>query len=149
MYNVTLATDGACSGNPGPGGWGAILACNGSEKELSGFSKMTTNNRMEFEAVKEGIKGLKKPSNIEVLSDSKLVCDAINSLDKLHETGWKKKTGAKYEHFEWLQAIYDLVHDGEHTIRATKVKGHSGHSYNERCDKLATEAIKNQCGVTT
>lgn len=146
MYNVILATDGACSGNPGPGGWGAILTCNGIEKELSGFNKMTTNNRMEFTAVKEGIAGLKKPSDIEIQSDSQLVCDAINELDKRHDAGWKKKTGAKYEHFEILQSIYDVVHDGQHSVRATKVRGHSGHPLNERCDRLAKKQIEQNVG---
>ena len=139
MKNVTLYTDGACSGNPGPGGWGAILEFNGVEKELSGGESCTTNNRMELTAVIRGLQALKEPCIVELYSDSKYVIDA---LEKGWAVGWRsrgwvksdKKPALNPDLWEKLLKLLDY-----HSVTFVWVKGHAGHPYNERCDKLATD----------
>ena len=137
MKTVTLYTDGACSGNPGPGGWGAILEFNGAEKELSGGEPSTTNNRMELTAVIRGLQALKEPCNVELYSDSKYVIDA---LEKGWAWGWRKKGWIKSDKkpalnpdlWEKLLSLADL-----HQIRCHWVKGHAENEHNNRCDELA------------
>ena len=137
MKTVTLYTDGACSGNPGPGGWGAILSYNGVRKELSGGEKSTTNNRMELTAVIRGLQALKEPCILELYSDSKYVIDA---LQKGWAWGWKKKNWVKSDKKPALNP--DLWEEllkltTVHELRYHWVKGHAENEYNNRCDELA------------
>ena len=140
MRHVELYTDGACSGNPGAGGWGAILVYLGFEKELSGGEAMTTNNRMELTAVIEGLSALKEPCDVTLTSDSKYVIDA---LAKGWAEGWKKRGWVKSDKspalnpdlWERLLALTSI-----HRMTYVWVHGHRGHPYNERCDTLAVEA---------
>lgn len=142
MKTVEIFTDGACSGNPGPGGWGTILRYNGIEKELSGGEANTTNNRMEMLAVIEGLKALKQPCHVILTSDSQYVC---NSITKGWAAKWKKnnwiksdKTKAKNpELWEELLALLD-----KHDVEIKWVRGHNGHPENERCDRLAVAAAE-------
>ena len=137
MKTVTLYTDGACSGNPGPGGWGAILEYAGTEKELSGGEKETTNNRMELTAVIEALKALKEPCIVQLYSDSKYVIDA---LSKGWARGWKargwiksdKKPALNPDLWEELLALCDV-----HQLNCHWVKGHADNVYNSRCDEMA------------
>ena len=138
MKAVELFTDGACSGNPGPGGWGAILRYRGHERELSGGDAHTTNNRMELSAVIAGLEQLKEPCYVTLTSDSKYVCDAIT---KGWARGWKKNGWRKSDKSPALNAdLWDklLALLDTHEITVVWVKGHAGHPENERCDKLAT-----------
>ena len=144
MKTVTLYTDGACSGNPGPGGWGAILEFNGHEKELSGGESSTTNNRMELTAVIEGLSALKEPCIVELYSDSKYV---IDSLEKGWARSWQKRGWVKSDKtpalnpdlWEKLLSLADL-----HQIRCHWVKGHAENKKNNRCDQLAVAQWKNR-----
>lgn len=141
MDNIILYTDGACSGNPGPGGWGAVLIFNGIEKELSGANPNTTNNVMEITAVIEGLKALKRPCNVNIYSDSAYV---VNCFEKDWINNWiknnwvnSKKEPVKNKEL-WLE-LYDLTKI--HKVTFNKVKGHSNVKYNNRCDELARNAI--------
>ena len=144
MKTVTLYTDGACSGNPGPGGWGAILEFNGREKELSGGESSTTNNRMELTAVIEGLSALKEPCIVELYSDSKYV---IDSLEKGWARSWQKRGWVKSDKtpalnpdlWEKLLSLADL-----HQIRCHWVKGHAENEKNNRCDQLAVAQWKSR-----
>ena len=137
MKTVTIYTDGACSGNPGPGGWGAILEWQGHEKELSGGAAATTNNRMELTAVIEALSILKEPCIVELWSDSKYV---IDDLSKGWAKGWKargwiksdKKPALNPDLWDQLLALTDI-----HSLRYHWVKGHAENEYNNRCDELA------------
>ncbi len=137
MKTVTIYTDGACSGNPGPGGWGAILEWQGHEKELSGGEAQTTNNRMELTAVLAALSLLKEPCTVELYSDSKYVVDAI---DKGWLYGWQKKGWIKADKKPvlnvdlWQQLLAQL---GRHTVHLHWVKGHAANEKNNRCDQLA------------
>ena len=142
MFQVIMSTDGACSGNPGPGGYGTVVTCNKIRKEVSGFESQTTNNRMELRAVIEGLLLLKKPCSITVCTDSTVVCNAIANLDDMPAKGWLTKTGAKRANCDLLQQIYKLKHDAGHELGYKLVKGHSGDKDNERCDFLAKEQIR-------
>lgn len=138
MKAVELFTDGACSGNPGPGGWGAILRYRGHERELSGGDANTTNNRMELSAVIAGLEQLKEPCAVTLTSDSKYVCDAIT---KGWARGWKKNGWRKSDKSPALNVdLWDrlLALLDTHEVTVVWVKGHAGHPENERCDKLAT-----------
>ena len=139
MRKVEIYTDGACSGNPGAGGWGTILVYNGHEKELSGGESNTTNNRMEMIAVIEGLKALKEPCEVTLTSDSQYVCNAIT---KGWAKSWKKNNWIKSDKsqaknadlWEEMLKLLDI-----HKVKIIWVRGHNGHPYNERCDKLAVE----------
>ena len=142
LKDVTIYTDGACSGNPGPGGWGAILIYNEHEKEISGNSKNTTNNIMEMTAVIEALKLLKENCNITIHSDSAYV---VNSFEKDWITNWQKnnwQTADKkpVKNKELWQEMINLLNN--HKYKFVKVKGHSDNELNNRCDYLATSAIK-------
>ena len=147
MKTVTLYTDGACSGNPGPGGWGAILSYNGTEKELSGGESNTTNNRMELTAVIEALSALKEPCTVELWSDSKYVIDA---LEKGWARGWKAKGWVKSDKkpalnpdlWEQLLALAD-----RHTLHYHWVKGHAENEFNNRCDELAVAESQKHKGA--
>lgn len=137
LKKVEIFADGACSGNPGPGGWGTILRCNGKEKELSGGSPDTTNNRMEIIAVLEGLKALKYPCSVTVTTDSQYV---YNSVTKGWAAGWKKNGWIKKDKKPALNAdLWDelLGEISKHEVNFVWIKGHNGHSENERCDALA------------
>lgn len=138
MKKVTLYTDGACSGNPGRGGWGAVLIFGKIEKQMSGEEEETTNNRMELTAVIEGLKALKEPCEVEIFSDSAYVVNAFNNnwIESWQKNNWKnaqKKPVANKE--LWVELI-DLMNI--HKVSFNKVKGHAGDKYNEICDSLAT-----------
>lgn len=137
MKKVEIFADGACSGNPGPGGWGAILRCDGHEKELSGGDKHTTNNRMEITAVLEGLKALKFPCEVTVTTDSQYV---YNSITKGWAEGWQKNGWVKKDKKPALNAdLWEslLLEISKHKVNFVWIKGHNGHSENERCDALA------------
>lgn len=143
MIRVEIFTDGACSGNPGPGGWGALLRCKNVEKELSGGEKETTNNRMELTAVINALSALKTECNVSLYTDSKYVMNGINEwLPNWKKNGWKtsnKKSAVK--NVDLWQQLDELC--SRHQIRWIWVKGHAGHPENERVDELARNAIKN------
>lgn len=135
MKEVEIYTDGACRGNPGPGGWGAILVYNGQEKELSGGDPLTTNNRMELLAAISALEALKEPCAVTLTSDSKYLVDGV-SLGWLE--GWRARGWKKVKNPELWQRLDELLH--RHKVAFVWVRGHDGHPYNERCDKLATAA---------
>ena len=142
MKTVSLYTDGACSGNPGPGGWGVILEYMGHEKELSGGEENTTNNRMELTAVIRGLEQLKEPCIVELYSDSKYV---IDGLEKGWAEGWKKRGWIKSDkkpalNPELWDRLLELVHI--HDVRYHWVKGHAHNPKNNRCDELAVSQWK-------
>ena len=138
MKAVELFTDGACSGNPGPGGWGAILRYHGHERELSGGDAHTTNNRMELSAVIAGLEQLKEPCAVTLTSDSKYVCDAITKgwARSWKKNGWRKSDKSPALNADLWDKLLTLL--DTHEITVVWVKGHAGHPENERCDKLAT-----------
>ena len=142
MTEVELFTDGACSGNPGPGGWGAILRCRGKEKELSGGDGNTTNNKMELTAVIEGLKALKYPCKVTLYTDSKYVADSLSLgwAESWKARGWKKKDGKPALNPELWSELLDLYNT--HEVKIVWLKGHAGHPENERCDALAVAQAK-------
>ncbi len=134
---VELFTDGACSGNPGPGGWGAVLRYKGQEKELCGGERDTTNNRMELMAAIRGLEALKEPCAVTLYSDSKYLVDAITKgwAKGWQKNGWRKadrKPALNVDLWEQLLPLID-----KHTVTFVWIKGHSGHPENERCDRMA------------
>ena len=137
MKEVQLYTDGACRGNPGRGGWGAILVYGKYEKEMSGGERETTNNRMELLAAISGLEALKEPCRVTLYSDSKYVVDAFLEgwVDSWRSHGWKRGRDELKNPDLW-QRLYDLTK--RHEVEFIWVKGHDGHAYNERCDALAT-----------
>lgn len=142
MKEVTIYTDGACSGNPGPGGWGAILIYNDVKKEISGASKETTNNIMEITAVLEALKLLKEKCIVKIYSDSAYVVNAFNQkwLENWKKNNWKTSGKSLVKNKELWEELYSLVK--KHEVEFIKVKGHSDNEFNNRCDFLATSAIK-------
>ena len=139
MKQVEIFTDGACSGNPGPGGWGAVLRYGSAEKELSCGAADTTNNRMELSAVIAALSALKEPCKVTLTSDSKYVIDAVTKgwAKKWQANGWvksDKKPALNADLWEKLLALLE-----KHDVRFVWVKGHAGHPENERCDRLAVE----------
>ncbi|MBQ7340750.1 MAG: ribonuclease HI [Oscillospiraceae bacterium] len=142
MKTVTLYTDGACSGNPGPGGWGAILEYNGTEKELSGGESQTTNNRMELTAVIRGLEALKEPCFVELYSDSKYVIDGLQKgwAESWRKNGWKKADKKPALNPDLWEILLDLTHI--HHLSYHWVKGHAENPKNNRCDQLAVEQSK-------
>ena len=139
MKEVTLYTDGACSGNPGAGGWGAILVYKGMEKVMSGGDKDTTNNKMELTAAIEGLSALKEPCCVKLYSDSKYLIDGMTKgwASSWREKGWKKADGKAAQNVDLWEKL--LLLDSYHKIQYFWVKGHAGNPYNERCDRLAVE----------
>ena len=139
MKQVEIFTDGACSGNPGPGGWGAILRYNGVEKELSGGEANTTNNRMELSAVIYALKALKEPCEVTLYSDSQYVCNALTQgwAKKWRANGWMRNKKDPALNPELWGELLDLC--DVHRVTVNWVKGHAGHPENERCDRLAVE----------
>ena len=144
MKTVTIYTDGACSGNPGPGGWGAILQYGKLQKEFSGGEAHTTNNRMELTGVITALEALNEPCVVELYSDSKYV---IDGLEKGWAKGWKKRGWVKSDKKPALNPdLWDrlLALEEIHTLRYHWVKGHAENEYNNRCDELAVRASKEQ-----
>lgn len=139
---VIIYTDGACSGNPGPGGWGALLQWNGKEKEISGGAAQTTNNRMEMQAVIEALKILKKPCKVKLHSDSALIINAFQNgwIESWMKRGWKKADKKPVENETlWKEMLKAMQ---PHEVEWIKVKGHSGNPLNERVDRLAVAESK-------
>ncbi|MDD4600147.1 Ribonuclease H [bioreactor metagenome] len=141
MAEVHIYTDGACSGNPGPGGWGAVLIYKGVEKEISGFEKDTTNNRMELTAVIKALEGLKFPCEVTIYTDSAYVCKAFTEgwINNWMAKGWVTSKRTPVENKELWQSLIKLV--DMHQVKWVKVKGHSDNEKNNRCDLLARQAI--------
>lgn len=141
---VIIHTDGACSGNPGPGGWGAVLQYNGHEKELSGSESNTTNNRMELLAAIRALEALKKPCSVALYTDSQYLRDGITKwLPDWKKRGWKtasRKPVKNQDLWRELEAVLE-----KHAVEWHWVRGHDGNHGNERADKLATEAIRKNC----
>lgn len=141
MQKVIIYTDGACSGNPGPGGWAAILISGNYKKEISGGSKQTTNNIMELTAILEGLKALKQECEVEVYSDSAYSVNAFNQgwIYNWIKKGWKTADGSDVKNKEIWQELYSLTK--KHKVKFIKVKGHSDNELNNRCDELARGEI--------
>ena len=141
MKKVTIYTDGACSGNPGPGGWGAILMYGDAKKEISGGEVSTTNNRMELISVIMALDALREPCVVELYTDSQYVANAVNLgwLDSWRRMGWKRKGGEVKNPDLWIRLVPLLE---KHTVSFFWVKGHAENEYNNRCDELATTEVK-------
>ncbi|MDI6401000.1 ribonuclease HI [Balneolaceae bacterium ANBcel3] len=139
---VIVYTDGACSGNPGPGGWGAILIHNKREKSISGSEAHTTNNRMELTAIIEALNALKKPCQVAIHSDSALIINAFTDgwIDNWLRRGWKKADKKPVENRDLWERLLTAMKP--HRVEWVKVKGHSDNEYNNRADRLAVEAAK-------
>ena len=142
MKKVTLYTDGACSGNPGPGGWGVVLLYGEHKKELSGGEKETTNNRMELTAVIEGLRALKMKCSVDIFSDSAYTVNGFLQgwVQGWERSGWKKADRKPVLNADLWQELVRLVR--EHDVRFHKVKGHADNELNNRCDELARAAIR-------
>ena len=142
LTKVELFTDGACSGNPGPGGWGTILRAGTHEKEISGGEPETTNNRMELTAVIEGFKALKRPCDVTLTTDSKYVADALNLgwASSWRANGWRKADKKPAQNADLWEELLTLIEP--HKLTINWVKGHAGHPENERCDALAVAAYQ-------
>jgi len=142
LKEVHIYTDGACSGNPGVGGWAAVLVYNGVEKEVFGYNKNTTNNRMELFAIIQGIAQLKRPCRVTLYSDSAYAVNAFNNgwLDVWKKNGWKTAANDEVKNRDLWNDL--LIRLEGHEVMFVKVKGHSDNAYNNRCDALARGEIK-------
>jgi len=136
MKKVLIYTDGACSGNPGPGGWGAILMYGSAKKELSGGEVSTTNNRMELISVIAALEALREPCEVGIYTDSQYVANAVNLgwLDSWRRMGWKRRGGEVKNPVLWIRLVPLL---DRHKVTCAWVKGHADNEYNNRCDELA------------
>ena len=141
---VQFYTDGACSGNPGPGGWGCILNYNGKTKELSGHMPNTTNNRMEIFAVISGLGALKEPCKVDVYSDSAYTVYAFRQhwIENWQSNGWMNSKKQPVENSDLWKLLVQIIRIKKHEVTFHKVKGHADNPWNNRCDELATSAIK-------
>lgn len=141
MKKIEIYTDGACSGNPGAGGWGAVLKYKEHKKEISGYAPETTNNRMELTAVIEALSALKEACEVTICSDSQYFCNAITKgwAEAWQKNGWKKSDKKPALNADLWQKLLSLLQ--KHKINIVWVKGHAGHPENERCDYLATSEI--------
>ena len=138
---VEIYTDGACKGNPGPGGWGALLRCQGQEKELFGGAPDTTNNRMELQAVIEALRCLKRPCDIDIYTDSQYVQKGISEwITGWKARGWRTASKAPVKNADLWQILDAEV--ARHRIQWHWVKGHAGHEFNERADELANRGVE-------
>lgn len=142
MKEVVIYTDGACSGNPGPGGWGCVLLFGEFRKEMSGYEPQTTNNRMELMAAIRGLKALREPCSVTLYSDSSYLTDAFlkNWLGSWVRKGWQKSDKNPVLNRDLWETLLEL--SGVHQIRWVRVRGHADNAENNRCDQLATGAIK-------
>ena len=143
LKKVTIYTDGACSGNPGPGGYGAILIYNGKEKEISGGEENTTNNKMEMMGVIKALEMLKEKCDVEIYSDSAYVVNSINNkwVYSWKKNNWIKSDKSKAKNIDLWERLIELI--SFHNVKFIKVKGHADNEYNNRCDKLAVTAREN------
>ena len=146
MKEVILYTDGACSGNPGPGGWGCVLIYGGVRKELSGYAEETTNNRMELTAPIEGLRALKEPCRVTLYSDSAYLVNAFRQgwIVKWQQNGWRTAAKEPVLNQDLWRELLRLM--GIHEVELRKVKGHADNEYNNRCDELATGEVKRHAG---
>ena len=146
MTRVDIFTDGACQGNPGPGGWAAVLVAGKHRREITGYEAATTNNRMELMAALEGLRNLKQPCEVDLYTDSQYLKNGMEQwLAKWKKNGWRttgKQAVKNADIWEQLEA-----EAAKHTMRWHWVKGHAGHAENERCDALANEAIRRRAPV--
>ena len=142
MKQVTIFCDGACSGNPGPGGWGAILIFGEHRLEISGYEAETTNQKMEMKAALAALERLKEPCDVRLVSDSAYLINGFSQkwLDKWQKNGWQTSKKTPVENQELWKAL--LVQSQKHNIDWVKIKGHAGNPENERCDELARQAIE-------
>lgn len=142
LTEVTIYTDGACSGNPGPGGWAAIIRAMEVEKELSGFEAATTNNRMELTAALMALKDLKRPCRVNLYSDSAYLVSAFNEawIENWQKRGWKNSAKMPVANQDLWEALW--AQHLRHEVTWHKVKGHSDNEYNNRCDKMAVNEIR-------
>ncbi|HZK17853.1 MAG TPA: ribonuclease HI [Clostridia bacterium] len=142
LPRVDIYTDGACSGNPGPGGYGVVLLYNGVEKELSGTCLDTTNNRMEMLAAIKALEALKKPCDVVLYSDSRYLVDGINKgwVEKWRRNGWMRGKNKEAKNVDLWKRLLNIA--SRHQIKWVWVRGHCDNKYNNRCDRLATDAIK-------
>ena len=139
LSHVEIATDGACKGNPGPGGWGALIRMGTREKELSGGEKLTTNNRMELTAAIEGLNALKRPCRVTLSTDSRYVMDGLTKwIHGWRKNGWKTADKKPVKNADLWQALIEAA--APHRVEWQWVKGHAGHPDNERADRLASDA---------
>lgn len=140
MKNVEIFSDGACSGNPGPGGFGVILRCNGVEKEISGGYKNTTNNRMEIMGAIVGLEMLKEPCEVTITTDSQYLVNAIEKgwARKWKTNGWMRNSKEKALNADLWDRLLNVI--AKHKVRFQWIRGHAGHAENERCDRLAVQA---------
>jgi ribonuclease HI len=139
LTKVEIFTDGACKGNPGPGGWGAVIRAGKTERELSGGEKLTTNNRMEMTAAIEGLNALKRPCHVTLSTDSRYVMDGLTKWIKgWQRNGWRTADKKPVKNADLWQALLDAA--APHRIDWKWVKGHAGHPENERADRLASDA---------
>ena len=145
MERVDIYTDGACQGNPGPGGWAAIVRRDGEERELTGYDPDTTNNRMELLAAIEGLRAVEDVSEVDLHTDSQYLQNGMNDwLARWKRNGWKTAAKKPVKNVDLWQALDELA--SHHTVRWHWVRGHDGHVENERCDELANEAIRRGIG---
>lgn len=142
MKQVTIYTDGACSGNPGPGGWGCVLMYKQHQKESSGGASDTTNNRMEITAAIEALKLLKEACQVDLYTDSAYLCNALEKkwLETWSKNGWKTASKSNVENQDLWKELMALLQ--QHDVKFHKVKGHADNEFNNRCDKLAREAVQ-------
>lgn len=143
MKELDIYTDGACSGNPGPGGWGVVLLYQGNRRELSGYQPETTNNRMELFAAIQGLSALKEGCIVNLYSDSSYLINAFEKhwIDNWQRNGWKTSAKQPVENQDLWKLL--LIHVRKHQVRFIKVKGHSDNVNNNRCDEMAVAAIRN------
>ncbi len=142
MKHVDIYTDGACSGNPGPGGWGAVLVYGERERELSGGEAHTTNNRMELTAAIRALEALREPCDVLLTTDSKYLCDGLDKkwAEGWRRRGWKKSDGSPALNPDLWERLLSLC--STHRVTLSWIRGHAGHEYNERCDRLAVAAAE-------
>lgn len=142
MKHVDIYTDGACSGNPGPGGWGAVLVYGERERELSGGEAHTTNNRMELTAAIRALEALREPCDVLLTTDSKYLCDGLDKkwAEGWRRRGWKKSDGSPALNPDLWERLLTLC--STHRVTLSWIRGHAGHEYNERCDRLAVAAAE-------
>jgi ribonuclease HI len=146
MPHVTIYTDGACRGNPGPGGWGVVLVSGAHRREMSGYEPDTTNNRMELRAAIEALAALKQPCEIDLHTDSQYLRNGMQSwLANWKRNGWRTADRKAVKNADLWQALDQLANT--HRVRWHWVKGHDGHPENERCDQLANQAIDRRRGT--
>jgi ribonuclease HI len=146
MQRVTIYTDGACLGNPGPGGWAALLQGTNGERELTGFDPATTNNRMELLAALEGLRALGERSEVDLHTDSQYLRNGMNDwLARWKRNGWRTASKQPVKNVDLWQALDEAA--AQHVVRWHWVRGHDGHPENERCDALANEAIRRGLGT--